>query len=375
MVLKNSKWDKKAKYKYMKKHGIAPSKPTPMASETSHSKWSSKKQIDSNEPTLEDSEDEWDSDVDEALINHFYPQLADSSGELSLEQKIKIKKQILQELEENNEGAEEEGEGVEGEELDGIYLGSKENQDQEMQSQKTEKFNLEEFMLNIENKPKKTRKLLSNKMSDNFLEEYGLSSYSDITKQTDDYNDMYFKKLKNRNIEQISAAELDGFVIGESSLNDNRKPAESKGAHVRYLTEEEKKQDEARNELVKQQKFYNEIKTKFDSDKKVIMKRKVIEINNFNADDESQMDALNKKLAQTDIASGNIDDDIDYLLGIDKNQKSQPEDNPKKVGEDFDSFFNEVTSKEDKKSNVKSEKPKFQFDKQEDEDFLNGLLK
>lgn len=212
-------------------------------------------------------------------------------------------------------------------------------------------------------------------MSDSLLEECGLRSYSEITKHENDYNDIHYKKHENRNIEQNSSTELDEFVIGESSFNDRRKLIESKRAHVRYLTEVEKKQDEIRNLLAQQQKFYNEIKTKFDSDKKVIMKRKVIEINNFNADDESQMDALNKKLAQTDIASGNIDDDIDYLLGIDKNQKSQPEDNPKKVGEDFDSFFNEVTSKEDKKSNVKSEKPKFQFDKQEDEDFLNGLLK
>lgn len=52
----------------MKRHGIAPSKPAQTATETSHSKWSSKKQINSNKPTLEDCEDEWDSDVDNALI-------------------------------------------------------------------------------------------------------------------------------------------------------------------------------------------------------------------------------------------------------------------------------------------------------------------
>ncbi|KAG7663620.1 uncharacterized protein J8A68_002869 [[Candida] subhashii] len=104
-------------------------------------------------------------------------------------------------------------------------------------------------------------------MSDSLLEECGLRSYSEITKHENDYNDIHYKKHENRNIEQNSSTELDEFVIGESSFNDRRKSIESKRAHVRYLTEVEKKQDEIRNLLAQQQKFYNEIKTKFDSDK------------------------------------------------------------------------------------------------------------
>lgn len=89
MVLKNSKWDKKAKYKYLKKHNILPTNKS-NDNDTPSAKWSSKKKSINNTTTtgiiLDDSDDEWDSDIDNALINHFYPQLSEND-ELTIEQK------------------------------------------------------------------------------------------------------------------------------------------------------------------------------------------------------------------------------------------------------------------------------------------------
>lgn len=87
-MVQSNKWDKKAKFQYMKKHGILPA---PSENTFLTPKWSSKKKKE-RKPTIQltDSDDEWDSEVDEALINHFYPEL-DSSDELTLQQKVKLK--------------------------------------------------------------------------------------------------------------------------------------------------------------------------------------------------------------------------------------------------------------------------------------------
>lgn len=328
MVLKNSKWDKKAKYKYMKKHDILPKKSQkdedgqPMA----RPKWSSKKKTTDNKDKiiLEDSEDEWDSDVDDALINHFYPQLSENE-ELTMEQKIKIKQQILNNLQEQEEQEEQTGDQEnqdekKEEELDGIYLGSEENKEKEMKSDSNDpiKFNLQEFMRNLDIKPKKSRKILKNKMSDNFLEEYGISSYKDLNKDQDDYNDMYIKKQQEKirsNINYIPNEKLDGFIIGEStisSIDEKSKPNYVK-SNIRQLTEEEKQQDEERRKLVDQQLFYNTIRNKFDDNQlQNKSKAKVIDINNFNSND---LGKLNERIAK-DKPTGNLDSDIDFLLGI-----------------------------------------------------------
>lgn len=346
MVLKNSKWDKKAKYKYMKKHGILPKKNKNDNEENqglSRPKWSSKKKtIDNQEKIiLEDSEDEWDSDVDEALINHFYPQLSENE-ELTIEQKIKIKQQILtdiaqqQEQEENSDSHDEKEE-----ELDGIYLGSEENKHEEMKSESKEpaKFNLQEFMDNLEIKPKKNRKMLKNKMSDNFLEDYGLTSYKDLNRNQDDYNDLYIKKQQEKiksSINYIPNDKLDGFVIGESTvsmINDKSKPNNTK-SDIRQLTEEEKQQDEERQKLVEQQLFYNNIRNKFDDvQQQKKPKAKIIDINNFNNND---LGKLNDKISK-DRATTDLDSDIDFLLGIEgkSNESADTAGNSSKKELDF----------------------------------------
>ncbi|KAG7663621.1 uncharacterized protein J8A68_002870 [[Candida] subhashii] len=81
------------------------------------------------------------------------------------------------------------------------------------------------------------------------------------------------------------------------------------------------------------------------------------------------MDALIVKLTSTDITNRSIDDNFDDLLGIDKNEENQSDDTAYNAAKDFGSFFNEVTSKEEKKPTAESDKPKFRLHKQEDENF------
>ncbi|EGW30785.1 uncharacterized protein SPAPADRAFT_72710 [Spathaspora passalidarum NRRL Y-27907] len=358
MVLKNSKWDKKAKYKFMKKHGIKPATPS---QPKVHTKWTSKKQSGtSNRILLEDSDDDWDSDVDDALLEHFYPSLSDQ--ELTHEQKIKLKQQIMteiqqQEQEDNGEGDKEDEE----EELDGIYLGSAENQEKEMTPAAPAKFNLEEFINNVQGGKPKSRKLLSNKISDNFLEEYGLESYNQLKKDSDDYNDLYYdkQKEKNKNIKYIDPAKLDGFIIGESSL-DERSNAKSS---IRELTQQEKEQDEQRKKLVEEEKFYSQIKSKFGNKQP---QNKVIEINNYSVDNKLQ---LNDKLVRSGgNATADLDEDL-LALGI------TPVGNDNSV-DDVDALLNNLAINKPLTEQTKP-KPKLNDLKidDDDDDFLNQLLK
>ncbi|CAI5759289.1 unnamed protein product [Candida verbasci] len=283
MVLKNSKYDKIAKLKYMKKHGI---KKETRKDDGVKPKWSSKKKTDPNKNKikLEDSDDEWDSDVDEALINHFYPTLKESE-ELTKEQKIKIKEQILKDLEKE----EEDGSEPEKEEIEGIYLGT------EPEAKPKEKFNLEEFVESLDLKPKKNRKMLSNKFSDNLLEEYGLDSYS--TKKDNDYNDIYNSKQKK--LVHLDTDQLDEFVIGEPVKDTT---------NIRTLTEDEIKQQEERNKKIKQESFYKDLKSKFTD--KSQKKGKVLEIDNL----KGQVFDYEK------IKDDKNDFDLDEYLGLSKDE-------------------------------------------------------
>ncbi|KAL6451880.1 hypothetical protein SBY92_003188 [Candida maltosa Xu316] len=351
----------------MKKHDILPKKKSESTEDTVRPKWSSKKKTVDNKDkiVLEDSEDEWDSDVDEALINHFYPQLADND-ELTIEQKIKIKQQILNSLQEQ-ENEEEENKVAE-------------------MKQDSAKFNLQEFINNLDVKPKKNRKMLNNKFSDNFLEEYGLSSYKDLNKTTDDYNDMYKKKQEEKlrtNINYIPSDRLDGFVIGESKLSPvNTKSRDERKSNIRQLTEEEKTQDLERQKLVEQDNFYKSIKKKFDSDSthKKSSANKLLEINNFNSNDANQLAYLNERLTRNDNSkpTTNLDDDIDTLLGI-KGPKSETKPQSNVVSNNFNDFMSELNindtpttgsnrAKQDKPIVVKP------IDNKKDLDFLDDLL-
>ncbi|KAI5955131.1 hypothetical protein KGF54_001692 [Candida jiufengensis] len=363
MVLKNSKWDKKAKYKFMKKHGLSNKPPTDQ-SQIVTPKWSTKKQgtSDKNKIQLEDSDDEWDSDVDEALINHFYPQL-NTDEELSLEHKIKIKQQILRDLENEDQSGDEEidddEENEEEEELDGIYLGEK----KEAVKEKAPKFNLEEFINNIDRKPK-NKKLLKNKMSDNFLEEYGLESYDQLSRKKDDYNDIYNEKIKKKQNEKMFSKlnEFQEFELGKE------KPKES---NIRTLTEDEKQEDLKRAKLIEENKFYQEIKRKFE-DKKP-QRNKILDINNFRGD-ESQLSYLNEKIAREE-GKDTFEDDIDQLLGRDTDQK---EININDDDDDVTEMLNNLNmkSKPKQQNQLKQNQPqqKPNLTNNNDIDFLDSLI-
>ncbi|KAI5965742.1 uncharacterized protein KGF55_001105 [Candida pseudojiufengensis] len=300
MVLKNSKWDKKAKYKFLKKHGLN-TKPNDQQTEVSP-KWTTKKKVSSNDKVqLEDSDDEWDSDVDEALINHFYPQLGTDEG-LTREHKIKIKQQILKDLEndDNSEVEEIEEPSQEKEELDGIYLGT----NQEAPEEKPLKFNLEEFISSVKTKPK-TKKVLKNKMSDNFLEEYGLESYEQLNRNTDDYNDIYNKKTKNKKNEELFSRlnEFQEVELGKEKQIDVK---------LRSMTEVEKEEELNRAKVIKENQFYQELKKKFED--KQPKANKILDVNNFKGDD-SQLSYLREKLTRED-ETDTLEDDINELLGL-----------------------------------------------------------
>lgn len=273
MVLNKSKWDRKAKFQYLKKHGIVPVK----VEEAVKPKWSGKTSKDNTSRViLEDSDDEWD-DADDALLKHFYPLLGE---ELTEAQKLKLKQQILEEVEKDKKPVRaEDDESVKAdaeEDEDGIYLGTKPD---EVQTS-----TLDELITASTLKP---RKFLSNKLSENFLDEYGIDNYSKLVKD-DDYKYL----SKTRNVNDIPAEELNGFVIGESLLE--LKPYPTKGE----LSEKDKEENVARLEKVEQQRLYNQIRGKFAP----ATKSKVLEINNIR-----DTDYLHNRIV--DSGKGNITDD------------------------------------------------------------------
>lgn len=337
MVLKNSKWDRKAKYQYMKKHGLN-SKPV---AEKPGKKWTKTDDIDALE-----TDEEWDSETDNDLLNHFYPSMGDD--ELTRDQKVKIKSQILAELRQKIEDGEDISE-EEIEEVDGIYLGSSEDKSKDDTYGREEdpsKFSLLKYLDNLDNNPN-NRRLLKNKMTNNFLEEYGLDSYKDITKTDVDYK----VKPEKKTLNDLPISELNGYKLGE----DVEVPIDN----VRTLTEEELQQDESRLELNKQNQFLNQIKNKYG--KKT--PSKVLNTNNTLQKDTNQP----------------IDDDLDVLLGLDKDKATAPL-TPSAL-DDVDDLINSLS--------IKSQPPREQRELHKpsthaktivkpqtspDEDFLDSIL-
>lgn len=360
MVLKNSKWDRKAKTKYLKKHGLN-KKPVSIEPEQ-RPKWSSKRAGTSNQQIiLEDSDSEWDSEEDEELLNQYYPEIGKEN--LTREQKEKVKQQILQSLIEEEENREEASEAERSrEEQDGIYLGSEENRIKENSAEK-QKTKLDEYVSKdpVLTKTKKNRKLPKNRMQDNLLEEYGIERYSDtVTKDIDDYNLSYYSQKERRNIDRIPANELDGFRIGESSLANKSKAPYQDTHTVRNLTEDEMKENAERAVKSEQNKFYNQIKTRFNvSESGTNTKPKVIEINNFNENDAGQLKNLNSKLISNNLGApvvvdNELDDDIDILLGDfkHKNEPQKVNNMPENLqhNDNIDSFLSSLSISKDQKS-------------------------
>lgn len=397
MVLKNSKWDRKAKVKYLKKHGLA-KRPPPSDSEQKP-KWTSKRPGPTTQQIiLVDSDSEWDSEEDEELLNQYYPEIGKQN--LTREQKEKIKQQILQDLIEEQENQKEEEIEAERtkEESDSIYLGSEESRNRDNE-EKELKPKLDEYVSKdpILTKAKKNRKLPKNKMHDNLLEEYGIERYSDtVTKDINDYNLPYYSHKERRNFDKIPANELDGFRIGESSFVDKSKVPYQNNHTLRNLTEEEMKENAERAAKSDQNKFYNQIKTKFNiPDTDLNAKSKVIEINNFNANDSDQLRNLNSKLINNDlnipvITENDLDDDIDLLLGDFKSKNKIINNKHEKLqhNDNIDSFLSSLSVSNDKKSPapkldsinqnrdpLQINKPRYQEPKKlPDQDFLDDLL-
>ena len=261
---------------------------------------------------------------------------------------------------------------------------------------------MEEFINNLDIKPKKNkRKLLHNKISDNFLEEYGLSSYQELNRNVDDYNSIYEKKQKElltrNNLNNIPIEKLDGFIIGESSLidkiNTTDKSKNIKKSNIQILTNDEKQKDIDRQKLIEQEKFYRQIKNKFNNNDDNVNKLnklgKILEINNFDNNDVDQLAYLNNKILQNDNskATTTLDNDLDLLLGISSDGKDdvdKVESNVKQQDDNFDTFINKLTIN-DKDETFKNEQHQFKlsFDKvnkkqnqndAKDLDFLDDLL-
>lgn len=330
-------------------------------------------------------------------------------GDLPLDQNLDVLMTGFIIEEEEKEKEKEGKESIENtieDELDGIYLGSDDtNKLKELKPNingADSKFDLEEFINNLDIKPKKNkRKLLHNKISDNFLEEYGLSSYQELNRNVDDYNSIYEKKQKElltrNNLNNIPIEKLDGFIIGESSLidkiNTTDKSKNIKKSNIQILTNDEKQKDIDRQKLIEQENFYRQIKNKFNNNDDNVNKLnklgKILEINNFDNNDVDQLAYLNNKILQNDNskATTTLDNDLDLLLGISSDGKDdvdKVESNVKQQDDNFDTFINKLTIN-DKDETFKNEQhqSKLSFDKvnkkqnqndAKDLDFLDDLL-
>lgn len=357
MVLHKNKWDHKAKIAYLKKHGLTRGKQQPQITP----KWSSKKSSGPKKLVYQDDSDsEWDSE-DEALLNHFYPEIAEQN--ILDEQKFNIKRQIISALREKQaetqgEEHDEENESVqsqndEDDEIGGIYLGTQpEEHDIELPDLDAR---LSDFVIS-DLAATKSRKLLKNKILDTLLEDYGIASYKETVKSTD-YNDV---KKQIKDVNQLTADELQGFRIGHDTTNAPQS--------VRQLTEEEQKDHADRSRKLESAKLYEQMKKKFgDAD----ARHKVLEINNFNNDDERLVQALNLKLLTTD-DKDTLDDDLDLLLGASASARTDTLQPPTSV--DLDELLNQATAGEKAEATPESTTKLQQLLPKKDEDFLDALL-
>lgn len=375
MVLKDSKWDRKAKAKYLRKHGLQkPKEQEPVVGP----KWSAKKAVARRTPILEDSDD---SDDDEFLKQH-YPQLGE---DLSKEQKEKIKQQILVDLQKEVDGPLSDHEldqltGV-NKEVDGIYLGSESSKQHDLE-QKAQESRLDEYLsqemagTDVSSIPKKNRKLLRNKMADDLLLEYGLLDYKQTVNNDQDYDRPFRNKQAQRNLDRIADEDLIGFKIGQDSIGDN--DHKKSRPRVVNLAAEDVKEDQERLMASEQAKLYRQMQEKFGT---ATHQAPTLEINNINELDPQQMSVLNNRLTHQEMQHGsNLDDDLLEILGSNSNN------NDKTVGyksssasgpQNIDSFLSDLSIKDahtDKHAKQTTPKPTYK-PSQNDEDFLDDLLK
>lgn len=349
----------------MKKHGIVQQEaPKPVKT-----KWSAKKLSSTPRVLHFDEEDsDWDSE-DEALLDHFYPQLGET--ELSVESKLAIKRQIVYALMQHQNQEEQEPDRKEIDEEDGIYLGTRHEKAEEIPEEgeleiddEAAKYLMPKDQLDSkiaeylssDIKPQKSRKLLKNKISDNLLDEYGIESYTSTVKSSD-----YSKGDEDqvwKDLDKLTAEDLHNFKIG-SKLDRS-----SKGT-MRELTEEEKEQHLSRAEKLESAKLHEQIKKKFGTSNSHT--RKILEINNINENDDRAMEVLSKRIAKSRPDDANtLEDDLETLLGV-TTRKLQHES----VGEqDLDELL-ELLDLVDLEKEVPKAKAHIS---KEDESFLDELL-
>ena len=309
MVLKNSKWDRNAKLRYLKKHGLVQRPPT---NQTPTPKWSAKK------ASQEQSIGAWSED-DEEVLNQMFPQLG--SPELTPDQRDKVKNQILADL------IEEQQKQLEEQKLehdrhfseDGIYLGTKPEFDQPQAGPAPT--TLEDFLSKDILVAKKTnRQLPSTAMRDNsVLEEYGIDNVIDTVptgEKTPDYNDTYRSKQKGRSLAKILNDELVGFRVGVDTLGA-KKDFQSTNTILEELNDEEKQQNKHMEQQANKAALYHTIKQRF-GDKK---SGKVLELNNLDMNDDKQAEWLEKRITKDTQNRDNLDDDrvLEEMLGISLN--------------------------------------------------------
>lgn len=311
MVLKNSKWDKRAKFEYLKKHNLL--KKNKGEEIINRPKWSGKKESNVFRPVLEASDSEYDTEEDEAFLSQFFPQIGET--ELTKEQKKKIKLQLLLDLE-NQDAAKEENEVIDKEDIDGIYLGSEEQRFLDLEN-KLKDSTLEDYIsteIPTTGKSSRNRKLLRAKESNGLFEEYGIN-YADTVRKKDDYNDLAYIKQQNRKLDDISNEELIGFKVGESVLGVTDQNTKSQ---LKVLEGEDLEENKRRLEKANQEKLLRQIKNKFGASK-AGKSHKVLEINNFNDQDTTQLENLNARLTKNTDNKVNsvepLDDDLIELLG------------------------------------------------------------
>lgn len=325
MVLKDLKWDRKAKRNYEKKHGIVLSQPL-KAKETPKARWLGKKTA---EP---ESEDEWDSDVDGPLLEHFYPSMSEDSH-LTRDQKLKLKKQIIADIQRQLEEEATKAEQVEAvDRSDGIYLGSEEAKEEDDRraaaarvieqareqgasggGEGNDKFNMADFLNDLQEKLSQKNRRMPTMKNVADLDEYGLS-HRDLIKTTDDYNDMFHKSQNQRSVNKLKDDELIGHVIGtEFKLSRGRGGAGGE-RELRVLTAEEIAEQQRRDEMAKRDARWRKLKQKLASEGAT---GKAIEVNNFDNEDEEKVGWLGLKIEKSgEGLSGDWEDDLSELLGL-----------------------------------------------------------
>lgn len=314
MVLKNSKYDKQAKRKHLAKNGPLKRPPTNKITP----KWSSKAKNDKSDTItldIDDMNSDWDSDIDEEIVNYFYPTMVDDVTEMNDDQKRTIKRQIIEDLKVQREnGFNEGGNGdingdVDGD-VDGIYLGKI----PETPETKLSDF-VPEIPISAASKKKYNRKLPHIQDNSDILQDYGLEDYKEtITKDPHDYHKVHETKLANQNLDKISTQDLIGFKVGRDRLGVKNTGKNTSKNTIRSLTQEERKENEHREKLRQQNDFYISMKKTFGSEK---AKNKVLDLNNFDENNSDHIAYINNRIVnnEEDDVSLDIDDDLDELLG------------------------------------------------------------